>query len=142
MGKIIGGSVLEPGHKKYLGSFQHNNQHRCTICLISNKHCLTAASCLRDFFISKEIPNFDDYKIVLGTFQSTQWNIKYDIDTVSGHKKFEPFANNSDYDIGLITVYHYYYTFLENYIYWNTLFEVAYPNSFSTQKNTLVDYPA
>ena len=66
IGKLIGGQSVEHGKYEFTASFRLNNIHFCTACLLSNKHALTAAVCLKDFLTQPDIPRFDPYTLVAG----------------------------------------------------------------------------
>ena len=105
MGKLIGGQSVEHGKYKYTASFRLNNVHFCTACLLSNKHALTAAVCLKDFLTEPDIPRFDPYTLVAGRLDIDEVTV-FAIEEVQAHRKYSFKNNDPLYAIGLITVNH------------------------------------
>ena len=104
-GKLIGGQSVEYGKYKFTASFRLNNVHFCTACLLSNKHALTAAVCLKDFLTKPDIPKFDPYTLVAGRLDMEGATV-FAIEEVQAHRKYSFRFNNHYYGIGLITVKH------------------------------------
>ena len=100
--RIVGGSIVASGEKKYVASFRRDRIHTCTCCLISSLHALTAARCLKDFLIHEQIPNFDRYSVVVGSLSLFEGSNK-DIAEVEVPRVYN-FSDYSGHDIGLITV--------------------------------------
>ena len=72
--------------------------HICTAFLISERHLLTAAKCLREIFLRENV-SFSEYSIILGyRFHK--------IKRVERHKSYNHKRpeKNTSYDIGCITV--------------------------------------
>ena len=104
-GKLIGGQSVEYGKYKFTASFRLNNVHFCTACLLSNKHALTAAVCLKDFLTKPDIPKFDPYTLVAGRLD-TDREIVFAIKEVQAHGRYFFEYSDPNYAIGLITVNH------------------------------------
>ena len=105
MGKLIGGQSVEHGKNKFTASFRLNNVHFCTACLLSNKHALTAAVCLKDFLTEPDIPRFDPYTLVAGRLDIEKVTV-FAIEEVQAHRKYSFQSNEANHAIGLITVNH------------------------------------
>ena len=105
MGKLIGGQSVDDEKYKYTASFRLDNVHFCTACLLSNKHALTAAVCLKDFLTKPDIPKFDQYTLVAGRLDIEKVTV-FAIEEVKAHRKYSFQRNEANYAIGLITVNH------------------------------------
>ena len=92
------------GPRKYIASFRHKNKHLCSAFFISNKHALTAANCLHDFSIYKDIPDFSEYFIVAGFSELGTEKVIHKIYEVRVHRCYNPMRYTTIYDIGLIKV--------------------------------------
>ena len=104
-GKLIGGQSVEYRKYKFTASFRLDNVHFCNACLLSNKHALTAAVCLKDFLTKPDIPEFDPYTLVAGRLD-TERAIVFGIEEVQVHEKYFFRYNDPNCAIGLITVNH------------------------------------
>ena len=102
-GKLIGGFADESGNKKYVVSIRYNDGHYCTGCLISKRHVLTAAQCLKEFLIHRIVPDFKNYSVVVGSPKMLNGSKKY-IAEVQAAALYNPLKKNSIYDIELIKV--------------------------------------
>ena len=92
------------GYKIYIASFRHNGTHLCTGILVSEKHVLTAAQCLNEFFIHEQIPSFKEYSILLEDVDKLTTTL-HSIEQVEVHSRYIPNDPTSFlYDIGVITV--------------------------------------
>ena len=105
MEKLIGGQSVEYGKYKFTASFRLDNVHFCTACLLSNRHALTAAVCLKDFLTKPDIPKFDPYTLVAGRLDTEEATV-FAIVEVQTHRKFSFKHNDYNHAIGLITVNH------------------------------------
>ena len=105
MGKLIGGESVEYGKYKFTASFRLDNVHFCNACLLSNKHALTAAVCLKDFLTKPDIPKFDPYTLVAGRLDTEGATI-FTIEEVQAHRRYSFQHNDPNYAIGVITVNH------------------------------------
>ena len=102
--KLLGGVQALSGYGKYMASFLHGNLHLCSAFLISNKHVLIAAHCLRDFLINKTIPNFKEYCVVVGLYDWNIGGICHLIEEVQVLSSYNHSIHNPSQDVGLITV--------------------------------------
>ena len=105
MGKLIGGQSVEYEKYKFTASFRLDNVHFCNACLLSNKHAVTAAVCLKDFLTKHDIPKFDPYTLVAGRLD-TEGATVFAIEQVQAHRRYSLEHNNPNYAIGVITVNH------------------------------------
>ena len=105
VGKLIGGQSVDHGKYKYTASLRLDNVHFCTAFLLSNKHALTAAVCLKDFLTEPDIPKFDQYTLVAGRLDIEKVTV-FAIEQVQAHRKYSFERNDANYAIGLITVNH------------------------------------
>ena len=91
---------------KFLASLRRDNIHLCTAGLISNKHVLTTAFCIKDFLIYAEIPDFNLYSIWAGKPDTAEGAIRFPIEEVQAHRLYRYYNPKVCYDIGLVTVSH------------------------------------
>ena len=54
----------------------------CAASLLSNKHALTAASCLKDFLTEIDIPDFGLYTLVAGEHDFYKGSAVFEIEEV------------------------------------------------------------
>ena len=104
MGKLIGGNSAQHSKYKFVSSLRRKNIHICTACLLSNKHALTTAICLKDFLNYTRIPDFKLYSVVAGKRRTTGQVARFELEQVQTHQQFTFKNPNPRYDIGLITV--------------------------------------
>ena len=103
-GKLIGEKPVEQENYKFTASFRRENVQFCAASLLSNKHALTAASCLKDFLIEIDIPDFDLYTLVAGKRDVNKGSAVFEIEEVQVHRDFRFESPNCNYALGLITV--------------------------------------
>ena len=103
-GKLVGEKPVEQEYYKFTASFRRENVQFCAASLLSNKHALTAASCLKDFLIEIYIPDFDLYTLVAGKHDVNKGSAVFKIEEVQVHRDFRFRSPNSNYALGLITV--------------------------------------
>ena len=112
MGKLINETPVDYRNYKFIASFRRKNVHFCTASLLSNKHALTTATCLKDFLSEEKIPDFDYYTIKAGRFDLPGKSAVFSIYEVQCHPKFSYINPLAIYNIGMITV-----TYLQNFNY-------------------------
>ena len=103
-GKLTGGDHVKHQDYKFIASFRRENVHFCSAYLISNKHALTAAFCLRDFLNETEIPDFDPYTLVAGRLDKDEGSAVFEIEEVFVCPKFHSTSPKPMYALGLIMV--------------------------------------
>ena len=86
-GKLISEHVVHENYK-FMTFCRREDVHFCTASLISNKHSLTAASCLKDFLIEIYIPDFDLYTLVAGRHDINGKSAVFRIEQVIRHHRF------------------------------------------------------
>ena len=91
---------------KYTASFRRDNVHLCTAGLISNKHAITTAFCIKDFLIHPEIPAFNSYSIRAGKTDTAEGEICFSIEAVQAARNYRYHKPKVEYDFGLVTVSH------------------------------------
>ena len=102
--KII--SEEPEGHESYKFTtvFKREDVHFCTASLISNKHALTAAICLKDFLTEKLVPEFDLYSLEAGRLDVIHGSTVFQIEQVQAHRRYSFSNPYSQYNTGIITV--------------------------------------
>ena len=103
-GKLIGGQSVLHENYKFTASFRRRNVHFCTASLLSNKHALTAAFCLKDFLNETDIPNFSLYSLMAGKPNVENGSAVFKIEEVQAHRDYVYKNPNFRQAIGLITV--------------------------------------
>ena len=103
--KIVSNNDVKTDKRNYIASFQIRKGHFCTGFLASEKHIITAAQCLVDFLKYKDIPEFIDYTVMVGSNIINHNNSYANIDQVEVLSDFKVNILNSTPDIGVITVY-------------------------------------
>ena len=103
VGKLFGGIPIQNRCKKCVGSLVHNENHFCTVFLISEKHVLTAAQCLKEFLIHKEIPDFMEYAVFFGDINKPDKQPHF-FEQLDVHSNYDPHKPKSSQDLGLLTV--------------------------------------
>ena len=130
---IIGGKEAKVNEYPWaalllLRSSRTNRTSRCGGSLISNRHVLTAAHCIKDFSLPGQVIDvWDDTTVVLGEIEITIFNGKYNSECFSGEHDIEdgtetvnfksktvglphPWlfyrlsSGDLDYDVGLLTL--------------------------------------
>ena len=104
MGKISSGQEL--GHIKCMASLKYDDAQICSAVLVSNKHALTTASCLKGFLNDTKIPDFNLYSLVLGRLDIAGGSTCFSIEQVKAHKYYKYNIPSPKNDVGLITVNH------------------------------------
>ena len=102
--KIIDEELTQHEGFKFIASFRRENIHFCTASLLSNKHALTTALCLKDFLNDTEIPDFNSYSLLAGKPDAEGGLSCFSIERVHCHSKYSYMAPNHLFDFGLITV--------------------------------------
>ena len=102
--KFIGGKKVPPGCRKCMASFRHKSIHVFSAFLISEKHVITAAHCLNDFLTKPTIPDFSEYSVEVGLFDSSIGGIVYQLKEVEVHQYYNPLFYSPSHDFGLLTV--------------------------------------
>ena len=102
-GKIFGGVKVKATYKNCIASLRHNNNHFCSGFLISQNDMLTAARCLEEFLVHKQIPAFDPYSVVIGDVNTL--SIIRSIEQVEVHSDFNFSKSDSPQNIGLVKVH-------------------------------------
>ena len=104
MGKLGGERSVNPSNYRFMASLRRDDVHICSATLISNRHALTAATCLKDFLNEIKIPSFDTFSLVAGRFDVHNGTTVFRIEQVQFHHKFSFRSPKIGYNIGLITV--------------------------------------
>ena len=105
-GKLSDGESISEGDCKFIASFRRENVHFCTASLLSNKHAVTSAFCLKDFLTEIDIPDFDLYSLVAGRLDMPKGSAVFKIEQVEVHRKFTFISPSPLHSVGLITVNH------------------------------------
>ena len=108
-GKLNGGYNVEFGDAKYLVFITRKNVYQFGGCLISEKHVLTAAHNLQNFWVDLIIPYFGDYSVVIASINETLSGSKHLIEQVQTHRSYSPRNPKPSHDIAVITVDHSYF---------------------------------
>ena len=104
MGKLDGERSVNPSNYRFLASLRHNGVHYCSATLLSNKHALTAATCLKQFLNEIKIPSFEKFSLVAGRFDINNGTTVFEIKQVQIHRSFKYISPKIVYNIGLVTV--------------------------------------
>ena len=73
--------------------------------MVSDKQVVLPARCLIDFLIHEEIPDFNDYKVMVGRCSLFE-GVEISIEQIEVDEKFDALNPNIVHDIGVITVSH------------------------------------
>ena len=87
----------------YVAALYESKTLYCTGFLVSVKHILTAATCLRNFFIKKNRP-IEFYHAKIKYLVLTTWDDKYMFQQVEIHRDYNHELDDLPNNIGLITV--------------------------------------
>ena len=90
---------------EYLAALFEGERHHCCGSVISSKHILTTAACLKIFF-KKEclIPDFTRYFALVGSLDLINGGVRYYYEQVEIHKDYSFRKDDLVHNIGLITV--------------------------------------
>ena len=105
-GKLDNEGSLDPSFYRFTASLRRYDVHICPATLLSNKHALTAATCLNLILNKTKIPSFDTFSLVAGRFDIDNGTTVFEIEKVQVHESFFFNSPRSIYNIGLITVNH------------------------------------
>ena len=104
MGKLGGERPVIPSDYTFVASLRRHDLHICSATLLSNRHALTAATCLKGFLNESIIPSFDQFTLVAGRYDIDNGTTVFEIEQVQVHRRFMFYSPNDFYNIGLITV--------------------------------------
>ena len=104
MGKLVAESSVNPSNYRFMASLRRDDVHICSATLLSNRHALTAATCLKEFLNEIKIPSFETFSLVAGRFDVHNGTTVFKIEQVQLHHKFSFRSPKSMHNIGLITV--------------------------------------
>ena len=79
--KIIGGEDVEPRTNTYVVYIQRKDRHICAGALISDRHVLTAAGCVRQL----RPPSFRGTTVVVGSFYLQEGGMNHHISYIMIH---------------------------------------------------------
>ena len=105
-GKLVGGQGLLHNEGKYLVYVTHKNVHKFSGFLISERDVLTAAHNLQEFWTENIIPWFEDYAVVVGSFNESIIGKRHSIEQVQAYKYYEHKDPKPASDLALIRVGH------------------------------------
>ena len=104
VGKLGGERSVNSSNYRSVASFRRDDVHICSAILISNRHALTAATCLKEILNEIEIPSFDQFTLVAGGFDIDNGTKVFKIEQVQIHHRFSYHSPNPVHNIGVIRV--------------------------------------
>ena len=87
-----------------MASFIRNDLYVCSAFMISNKHALTAAYYVKEFFLLWPLPDFGDYSLMLHGGLGLCPDTKFPIKQVECLPRYNASRPSVSYDAALITV--------------------------------------
>ena len=102
--KMVDGTSVLEGGKKFLAALVHNSQHYGTGFFVTNRILLTAASRLEKFFMCDDV-DFDEFYAYVGSHILYKMGHKYYFEHVEVHKDYDFTTKLPYYDIGTIKVH-------------------------------------
>ena len=90
---------------EYLVALFKDEEHYCSGSVVSTKHILTAAACLKNFFEKNcSFSDFTKYSALVGSMDLINGGVKYRYKQVEIHKDYSFRKDDFIHNIGLITV--------------------------------------
>ena len=90
---------------EYLAALFKGEEHYCTGSVISSKHILTTAACLKIFFQKNcSFSDFTRYTALVGSMDLINGGVSYYFKQVEIHKNYSFKKDDFIHNIGLITV--------------------------------------
>ena len=102
--KIYGGEDVPHGEVRFMASFIHNNLYVCSAFMISEKHALTTAYYLHDFFSLWPLPDFSEYSLMLHGGLGPCPDKKFPIEQIECLPKYNVKCPSVSFDAAVITV--------------------------------------
>ena len=102
--KIYGGEDVPHGEVRFMASFIHNNLYVCSAIMISEKHALTTAYYLHDFFLLWPLPDFSEYSLMLHGGLGPYPDKKFPIEQVECLSGYNAQCPSDSFDAAVITV--------------------------------------
>ena len=103
-GKLRDGEIVAQENIRFLASLVHNGTFLCGAFMVSEKHALTVAHCLNDFFLLWPIPNFNEYCLMLHGGLGNFPDKNYPIEQLETLYRYNPSKPSPSSNLAVITV--------------------------------------